>query len=202
MPTISIADFITFEVSLDEILKGARILLGQTKDPEVRNALKKLFKEVRKADNVMIKEVLTPLFKIKTEKDLANRFDAVHQKFRALRLQHIGWVSEIQCHEVTAELNRVKASRAWRKWVPGLRRAAIRMELSVDNWIANDGKLYTADQTMMNEIDQLLAQVAQTATTKPKTALKELRDGLADVEDSFLRARKHLAGLAKLDATV
>jgi hypothetical protein len=148
----------------------------------------------------LIKEVLVPLFAIETQNDFNREFGHLRSKFKAIQLGGKGLLSQINCGIVTAKLNELKKSEAWKKYIPLLNRSIVRLELAVDNWIANDAELYQADQKMMTEINGFMDGIAKRKESDPPGAFAELKDGLKGIEDSFLRTKKHLADLEVLSS--
>ena len=92
MATLEIADFVKFEVSLEEIVGACRVLLGNTKDQQVRSAIKAMFRELKKASSTLIKDVLLPLFKMETQSNFNRSFGKVRSNFKALRLSGKGFM--------------------------------------------------------------------------------------------------------------
>lgn len=200
MAKLEIADFVKFEVSLEEIIDACRLLLKNSKDEQVRTALKSMFGELQRGSAALIRDVLLPLFEMETQGAFQRKFGKVRTAFKGFRLHGKGFMSEVHCGIVINKLNELKQGQAWKKYVPLVNRSIVRLELAVDNWIANDAELYQADQRMMTEINAFLDDIAATKASNPAKAFSELKDGLTSIEDSFVRTRKHLADLKALSA--
>lgn len=198
MATLEIADFIKFEVSLEEILGAADLILRKTKDREVRTAIKTMFTELKKADKSFVKAVLVPLFEIETQSDFDKQFGRIRSRFKKIVLDGKGLLSQISCGVVTNKMQVLKESQAWKKRIPLVNRSIVRLELAVDNWIANDAELYQADQRLMADINVFFDDIAKQKDSDSRTAFTELKAGLTGIEDSFLRTKKHLAHLEVL----
>jgi hypothetical protein len=72
------------------------------------------------------------------------------------------------------------------------------LELLVDQWIANDGELYQADQRLMKELNGFLDEIAKIGNQQQ--AFNELRLGLKGIKDSYISIQNQFAELQVLSA--
>ncbi|MHC4401053.1 MAG: hypothetical protein ACYTG0_15360 [Planctomycetota bacterium] len=198
MAKIEIFDLIKLEVSLDEVLRASRQILKNTKNRQVRDALKTMFREVKKADKTLVKKVLVPLFAIQTQNDFDKDFQRIRKRFKAIRLASKGLLIQINCGLVTNKLEALQKSQAWKKRLPLVNRSFARLEVAAQGWVFCDWILARADQNMMAEINDFMDAISKQKSAQPNRAFAEFQAGLKGIEKTFMRIKKHLAELEVL----
>lgn len=198
MAALIVADVIKFEISLGEIIDACRQLLVSTKDQAVRDAVKTMFLELKKGDDALIDLILAPLFELDTQTGFKREFAGIRAKFKSYVLKGRGLLSQIQCGTVTDKLKVLRQSQAWKKHIPLVNRSLLRLDMVTDKWIADDSELFKADQRVQEQINEFLDEVAKKRKSAPTEAFAMLQAGLKDIEDSFVRMKKHLAQLEAL----
>ena len=198
MAKIELTDLFTFEVSLDELLRITRELLKHTKRKEVRDTIKTMFREIRKADKALVKGVLVPLFSIETQAEFDKEFSRIRKRFKKAVLEGRGFLYRINCGLVINKLETLQKSQVWKKSVPLLKRSLSRLEITASGWIFNDHKLHFADVRLIDEINRFLDSVQKQKASQPKLAFAEFQAGLKEVEDEFMQVKKQLADLKVL----
>jgi len=199
MAALEIPGIFKFEITVDEVMQTVQAILTETKQAKVRAALRVMISELKKGNRTLVREVLAPLCTINSRQEFDQKFPQLHQSFKDIFLGSRPILAEMNCYKVTEKLTALKKSQQWKKRI-GFSRSVMRLEILVDQWIANDSVLYHADRDMIGEINNFLDDIA--ATQNRSAAYKKFRAGIARIEDRFVAIRDQLSQLETLNAKI
>jgi hypothetical protein len=178
----------------------SKTIAGQTKAAKVRTALRSMSRELYRANKELVKGVLAPLCAIVSLEDFNRDFDRARTNFvRTYYDARKPMLSEISCNKVSNKLESLKQSQAWKKHVPLVRRSILHLEVLTDRWIADDGALYRADQSMLASLSQFLDETAKIKAENPKKAFRHFEEGIKPIKDEYKALTKLLADMEVLN---
>ncbi len=200
MATLEIPEIVKFEITANEIIDLAKTISANTKTAKVRNALRLMSRELYRANRELVKGVLAPLCSIATFEEFEIKFDRARTKFvRVYYDARKPMLSEISCQKVSNRLESLKRSQSWKKHLPLVRRSVLHLEILTDQWIADDGALYRADQSMLDSLSRFLEKTAKIKSNNPRKAFRFFDEGIKTVKQEYKALTKLLADMEVLN---
>jgi hypothetical protein len=200
MPSVEIPEIVKFEITANEMIALSKTIAAQTKAAKVRTALRLMSRELYRANKELVRGVLAPLCAIVTLEDFNRNFDQARENFvRTYYDARKPMLSEISCHKVSSKLQSLKESQAWKKHIPLVRRSVLHLEVLTDRWIADDGALYQADQSMLDNFSQFLDGTAKMKADDPRKAFRYFEEGIKPIKDEYKALTKLLADMEVLN---
>jgi hypothetical protein len=200
MPSIEIPEMVKFEITANEIVALSRTIAGQTKAAQVRTALRSMSRELYRANKELVKGVLAPLCGIVSFEEFNRKFDQARDNFvQTYYDARKPMLSEISCNKVSDKLEILKRSQAWKKHIPLVRRSVLHLEVLTGKWIADDGALYRADQSMLDSLRQFLDEIAKIKAQNPKKAFRHFEQGIEPIKDEYKALTRLLTDMEMLN---
>ena len=176
--------------NLNEFLDVIKKLAGEAKEKQVKQSIKEMIAETRKSYDTVV-DVVTPLYTIRTEETLKDKFAGIHAQFNNVYLKNFD-EARTHCHIVIDKLNELKKKKAWLESMPVIKKAFKKLEGLSTKWIAQDEYLARIMNDFLTEIETFFHNVEAALQKDASNALAYLLSEIEKINLEFLNIKSQL----------
>jgi hypothetical protein len=181
------------KLDLGEFVGVIRDLASVKLDSKTQTALKTLIAEARKSFDVVV-DVVTPLYALSSEATMGTEFPKLYANFKNAFLKNSDEV-RTHCQIVKDQIERLKASQAWKQNFPVARNAFQRLVQSEAKWAGNDDALADKMNNFLRVMNDELNLINQALPTDAAAACRAVTALLGDTEKEIKNIKSQLNDL-------
>ena len=174
---VNLSEFVSVIKNLGTAAAGAAV------QEEIRAAIKKMIREVRKNYDTVV-DALTPLYEMNTKRKFSLRFAKVRAAFKKKYLKS-GSLVRTHCRIVEQHLWKLRTRRRWMSKLPFVKRSFKRLEILCDSWLAVDTELIEDMEKFIGSLNGFLNGIARLEKREPGEAHRNLEACLEQIEVDF-----------------